>query len=229
MLLDAVFYADSEYHMHFTLKLIFIDHSMEIPAHFLTFLLWFEYFHYLTMFFIFFLIFEAIFRTSVKNCIDLYIPLIGSRFCYPIILGQKGPKTCFLLVLLGFDPKTIQESALNCFFYMLLIEKANWHTTACILDFIMLLLDSLTSVTGNSLLLAFCSNIGLTRWKLHAFRILTRNSESASNSASKDVWIKRFWKKTFFDGPGVPYRCKTTGKKWKSFFDRKKYLILLRI
>ena len=112
---------------------------------------------------------------------------------------------------------------------MLLIGKANWHTTVCILDFIMLLLGSLTSVTGNSLLLASCSNMGLSRWKLHAFRILTRNSESASNSASDDVWPKRVWEKKIFDGPGVPYRCKTAGKKWKSFFDRKKYLILLRI
>ena len=144
MFLNTVFEANSEYHMHCTLKLVFIGHSPEKPAHFLIFLLRFEYFHYLTMFFIFFLIFEAIFRTSVKNCIDLYIPLIGSRFLYPIIIGQKVPKTCFSLVFCVFDPKTIQKLALNRFFYMLLTEKTNLHTTACILDLIMSLLGSLT-------------------------------------------------------------------------------------
>ena len=58
---DAVFNAESEYYMHSTQKSIFIGHNLEIPVHFRTFLLWFEYFQYLRMFFIFFLIFEVIF------------------------------------------------------------------------------------------------------------------------------------------------------------------------
>ena len=37
MLWDVVLCADSEYHMHFALKLIFVDHSLRIPAYFVTF------------------------------------------------------------------------------------------------------------------------------------------------------------------------------------------------
>ena len=37
MLWDVVLCADSEYHMHFPLKLIFVSHSLEIPAYFVTF------------------------------------------------------------------------------------------------------------------------------------------------------------------------------------------------
>ena len=37
MLCDVVLCADSEYHMHFAVKLIFVGHSLEIPAHFVPF------------------------------------------------------------------------------------------------------------------------------------------------------------------------------------------------
>ena len=37
MLCDVVLCADSEYHMHFALKLIFVGHSLGIPAYFVTF------------------------------------------------------------------------------------------------------------------------------------------------------------------------------------------------
>ena len=37
MLWYVVLCADSEYHMHFALKSIFVGHSLEIPAYFVTF------------------------------------------------------------------------------------------------------------------------------------------------------------------------------------------------
>ena len=38
---------------------------------------------------------EIIFGKSTKNCIDRYLSLMDLRFPYPIMLGQKVPKTCF--------------------------------------------------------------------------------------------------------------------------------------
>jgi hypothetical protein len=67
----------------------------------------------------------------------------------------------------------------------------------------------------DTLKLASCSNVGFSQWKLHVFRVLTRNSEWASNFAPGDQWIKRFNRERF---PMVL-------RKWKSFFfDRRNTL-----
>ena len=95
MSLDLVFHTDSEYHMHFTQKPIFIGSRHEISSHFCTFLPWLTYFHNLSIFFIFFLIFEAIFRISMKNYIDPYIPLFGWRLFLPPYRGLGGPNRRF--------------------------------------------------------------------------------------------------------------------------------------
>jgi len=115
--LDVVFNTDSEYHMYFTQKPIFINLSQEISAHLWTFLLWLTYFHDLSIFFMFFLIFEAIFWKSMKNCTDPYIPLFGSRFLCPPIGSQGCPKPGFLLIFWVFNSKTNQNSASNNSFY----------------------------------------------------------------------------------------------------------------
>ncbi len=41
VLWDVVLHPDSEYHIRFVSKLIFVGHSLEIPGHFMTFLLFF--------------------------------------------------------------------------------------------------------------------------------------------------------------------------------------------
>ena len=76
-------------------------------------------------------------------------------------------------------------------------------------------------VIGNSLLLASYSKIAFSQGKPRCFWILIWYLESALNSASNDVWIKKKLEKKIFDGPGVPYRCETTGEKWKSVFEKK--------
>jgi hypothetical protein len=138
MSLDVVFDTDSEYHMHFTEKSIFVGSRQEISAHFWTFPSWLTHFHDLNIFFIFFLIFKVIFWKSMKNYIDLYMSLFGLRFLWPSYRGIGGPRN---LVLGVFDPITDQNSTLNSFFYVFLIGKEISYITKCISKFLMTLMD----------------------------------------------------------------------------------------
>ena len=57
MLCDVILCADSEYHMHFALKLTFVSHSLEIPVYFVTFsarILVFPQFEHVLRFFAYF-------------------------------------------------------------------------------------------------------------------------------------------------------------------------------
>jgi hypothetical protein len=122
-----------------------------------------------------FLIFEVIFETSVKNCIDLYTLLIGFRFHYRIILGQKVPKTCF------FQCLTLNDLQLHfkLLFHMILIGKAIPHMAEWCLDFVVALIGFLMTATSKILLLASYSKIGFSQAKFHCLRILMWYSESA--------------------------------------------------
>jgi hypothetical protein len=142
-----------------------------------------------------------------------------------LLYGIKGPKTWFFWV---FGSKTHQNSTSDKFFFFA-IGKAISHITKCISDFWMVSLGHLDTVTGSRLSLASYSKSNFFLPKLYFFKISIWNSESALNSASDDVKFNRILKKTIFDGPEVPYKYPMNRENRKSFFDSKKYLILLRI